>query len=214
MRKLILMLTALLWFTAAAYENDINADSVYVYNSWEAIFDQWPDTLLVNAGVSTDGAFDFEISTDDKEVNKMLKKESVALMLTDGTWLINSEWLKENFDANKKMSHYIPLYFSSKIAFVQWAPAHPNVGVSILGGLLGDPDLFAPETGKLYLLNFATANLDKLTPELLSELLSDYRDLQMRYEGMHDYREDYIISDFFLQYVQRITNDPNVPDLF
>ena len=47
----------------------------------------------------------------------------------------------------------------------------------------------------------------RVTPEVLSRLLEDYHDLQMRYEGMKDYKKRPVIEDFFFQFVDRATED-------
>ncbi len=43
---LLAMTTLAMCMTAQEYS--ARHDSVWVYNSWEAILDQWPDTLVVN----------------------------------------------------------------------------------------------------------------------------------------------------------------------
>ena len=47
----------------------------------------------------------------------------------------------------------------------------------------------------------------KVNHSYLSELLEDYHDLQMRYEGMKDYKKQYIIEDYFFKYIDRATGD-------
>ena len=56
----------------------------------------------------------------------------------------------------------------------------------------------------------------KITPESLSELLEDYHDLQMRYEGMKNHKKHEIIEDYFYKYIDRATEDilrPYIIDL-
>ena len=56
----------------------------------------------------------------------------------------------------------------------------------------------------------------RVNSDYLSELLEDYHDLQMRYEGMKDYKKDYIIEDYFFKYIDRASEDfmhPNILDL-
>ena len=57
----------------------------------------------------------------------------------------------------------------------------------------------------------------KITPSSLSELLEDYHDLQMRYEGMKDYKKREIMLDYFFKYIERANQDvmkPYILDLF
>ena len=49
--------------------------------------------------------------------------------------------------------------------------------------------------------------VQKVTPEVLSNLLESYHDLQMRYEGMKNYNKREIIHDYFYKYVDRATED-------
>ena len=56
----------------------------------------------------------------------------------------------------------------------------------------------------------------KVTPQVLSELLEDYHDLQVRYEGMKDYKKRPVIEYFFLMFVDRASQDfmrPYILDL-
>jgi hypothetical protein len=48
----------------------------------------------------------------------------------------------------------------------------------------------------------------------MSRLLEPYMDLRRRYESMRDYKETYMINNFFLQYVDRLNDDDSVPFLF
>ena len=44
----------------------------------------------------------------------------------------------------------------------------------------------------------------------------DYHDLQVRYEGMKDYKKPEIIEDYFYKYIDRVTGDfmkPYILDL-
>ncbi|MBQ9822475.1 MAG: hypothetical protein IJM58_10165, partial [Muribaculaceae bacterium] len=59
----------------------------------------------------------------------------------------------------------------------------------------------------LYYIDFKNHMVRKVTPEVLSELLEDYHDLKMRYEGMKNYKKREIIFDYFFKYVERATDD-------
>ena len=82
-------------FAAARMEASTGGnDTLMVYNSWEAIFDLIPDTIVANPEIKVRSEYDFEFkatSRDAKAVNKMLKNEAVAVCLGDTLWLINSD---------------------------------------------------------------------------------------------------------------------------
>ena len=193
-------------------------DTLMVYNSWEAIFDQWPDTVIVNPDIEAYTPCTIDIDSRDKETKKTLDN-AVAVALGDTIWLINTQWLKHNFSGDcKKMDCWVPLYFSAKVAFVQWTRYDANVGMSLLGAIFGDEELFNKDyettIPELYLINFEDQVVEKIDHKVLSRLLSYYPDLQRRYEGMKDYKKTYMINTFFLDYINRLNDDPNVPYLF
>ncbi len=188
----------------------VRHDSLYVYMSWEAMFDGVPDTIIMNPEVDAYTPYEVEFDCIKKDLNKMVKNEAVAVALGDTLWFVNSKWIKSNFKGDcKKMDSYVPLYFSSKVAFVQWAGfTVPKFFVSRtdIEACLDDPHL--------YLINFENAMVERITSDKLCEILDIYPDLKRRYMMMRDYDEEYMISDFFLQYVDRIGRDPSVPYLF
>ena len=61
-----------------------------------------------------------------------------------------------------------------------------------------------------YYIDFINRKVIKVTPEALVDLLEDYHDLQMRYEGMKDYRKRYMIQEYFFKFVDR---EPDVAGL-
>lgn len=193
-------------------------DTVYVYESWEAIFDQTPDAMLLNPDIEAFTPYDIDFTISDREQNRILHEETVALTVGDSIWLINTNWLRENFKGDcKKMIDWVPLYFSAKVAFIEWTDYKSSVGMSILGSLLGDPELFYddPEStvGDLYMLDFDEGRVYKVDHKRLSKLLEPYHDLKVRYEGMKDYKKPYMIRTFFLEYINRLNDDPTVPFL-
>ena len=64
-----------------------------------------------------------------------------------------------------------------------------------------------------YYIDFINRVVKKVTPSYLSELLEDYHNLQMRYEGMKDYKKREIIEDYFLKYIDRASSDVMRPDI-
>ena len=217
-RKLTILF--LLFIAAAvptiAQDYHLRHDTVYVYQSWEAIFDQYPDTMLVNPSIEAYNQFDIHISTSDQQVNEMLEDDAVAVAIGDTLWLVSASWMQRNFKGDcNKMNAWVPLYFNEKIAFVQWQQYRSEVGMQLLGALLGDPELFDkdPEemNGELYLIDFDLQRVYKLNHKVLSRLLDPYPDLLRRYVSMKDYKKQYMVESYFLEYIDRITADPTVP---
>ena len=230
MRATVMSLVAVVaLFAAARMEASTGGnDTLMVYNSWEAIFDLIPDTIVANPEIKVRSEYDFEFkatSRDAKAVNKMLKNEAVAVCLGDTLWLINSDWLKRNFKGDcKHFSRYVPLYYTGKIAFVQFQRNNPTVGGFLLNLLLdgvlgadsgiGMGDGYNGETPKLYWIDFDNLRVREVNKNLLLELLEPYPDLLQRYTFRQYQDETYLINEFFLDYVNRLNRDPEVPYLF
>lgn len=230
MRATVMSLVAVVaLFAAARMEASTGGnDTLMVYNSWEAIFDLIPDTIVANPEIKVRSEYDFEFkatSRDAKAVNKMLKNEAVAVCLGDTLWLINSDWLKRNFKGDcKHFSRYVPLYYTGKIAFVQFQRNNPTVGGFLLNllvdGVLGADsgigmgDGYNGETPKLYWIDFDNLRVREVNKNLLLELLEPYPDLLQRYTFRQYQDETYLINEFFLDYVNRLNRDPEVPYLF
>lgn len=220
MRRIYISLVLCIAVAMSALAQNYQArhDTVCVYNSWEAIMDQWPDTVVYNPAITVWTPYDIEFETIDKAANQMLKKQTVAVAVGDTTWLINTQWLRDNFKGDcKKMDDYAPLFFNAKVAFVQCVPTHTNLGMALLGSLLGDPDTFMGDPyndpSDFYWIDFETKRVDKITHKNLSQLLAVYPDLQRRYEQMHDYKERYMVHSFFIDFVRRVERDPAYPYL-
>lgn len=210
-RTIILFATILLTtlaFNVHAQQYKLRHDSLHVYLSWESMFDGESEYTILNPDINAYTDFDVEFDGIKKELRKLINDQAVAVALGDSLWYINSKYLKQNFKGDcKRMRDYVPLYFSAKIAFIQWGA--PRYGFYVSEDAAAESIV----TGELYLIDFDNKRVDKITPEKLSDLLSFYPDLRRRYEGMYDYQWQYVITDFFLQYVKRINDDPNVPYL-
>ena len=44
----------------SAQQYSARHDSLFVYNSWESIMDQWPDTVVINPEIAIWTPYDFE----------------------------------------------------------------------------------------------------------------------------------------------------------
>lgn len=210
---------ALILLTLSAFISSnakAQTDTIYIYESWEAIFDSEPDAMLLNPTIDAYTPFDIDFNINESSMNQALHNETVALTVGDSIWMLNTHWLNKNFKGDcRRMDHWVPLYFSAKIAFVTWTDYQIGLGRALLGGLLGDPYLFADESqfdnGDIYIIDFDDARVYKLDHKALSKLLEPYRDLKVRYESMKDYKKRHIIRTFFMEYINRLNDDPNVP---
>ncbi len=211
MKKVLsILILALLAIGARA---QIGTDTVMVYNSWDAIYDCRPDTVLINPDIIVHSAYDFEVKGHGKQLKKILKEQTVAIAIGDTTWLINSEYLKRNFKGEaKRFSHFLPMYFNSDILFVQYTNARPHFSTIMLGLLSGDPsyydydgDFYDDEVAPFYLVDFDNAMVYLIDHNFLLSLLDDFPDLRRRYESMRDCGETYMVNSFFLDYVKRIS---------
>jgi len=215
MKRTFLILASILMCIACASAQSesqykVRHDSLHVYLSWESMFDGVADTIIMNPEFDAVTPYNIEFDCIKKDLNKLVKNEAVAVAVGDTLWFVNSNWIKKNFEGPcKKMKNYVPLYFSAKVAFVQWAGfTVPEffVNRSNIEMFLDDPHL--------YILDFDNATVEQVTSDKLIDLLDMYPDLKRRYQMMRDYDEEYMIDDFFLQYVERLSQDPSVPFLF
>ena len=148
--------------------------------------------------IETITPYDVVITTDDSRISDRV----VAATLGDSIWLINTHYLRQNFGGDaKKLSDFVPLYFNEKVAFVV-----SDAAMSVKDILFGPSEDYYPE-GDYFYIDFQNRKVLKVTPAVLSALLEDYHDLQMRYEGMKDYKKRHIIEDYFFKYVDRATQD-------
>ena len=192
----------------AAADNSQPLDTVYFYDSWESMLDMQPSASLVGPDIETLTPFQVSITTGDNRINKMIENDHIAATLGDSIWLINSQYVRDNFSGDvSKLRDYIPVFFNEKVAFLTFAGYGDNFSLkTILFGDYMDEDDFS-EFMNYYYIDFQNQMVYRITPNVLSMLLEDYHDLQMRYEGMKDYKKKYIIEDFFFRYVDRCTQD-------
>ena len=191
-------------------------DTVYLYKSWTNMFDMEPYVYLpvpklVNVTADTPYKVYIDIRNGNTFGGNKYINSCVAATLGDSIWLINSEYLQREFkgDANK-LNAYVPFFFNDKVAFAVCV-AMPSVKELLLGTSEN-----APISVDYYYIDFKKREVIRVTPKVLSGLLEDYHDLQMRYEGMKDYKKREIIQDYFYMFVDRATDDimrPYILDL-
>ncbi len=199
-------------------------DTCRVWNSWEGLL--WgdaPDTTII-AEVSANSPYDFAIEPvapkrERKAVKKRLKADAVAMQADSVTWLANSDWLKKWMGGDcRNMAHWVPVYFSNKIAFLQWQHAS-SLGVSVanalLMGLIGidDIDLNANnyKPAHFYLLDFANNQVREVDHELLDELLDNYPRIKQRWQARKNYDKTEMVNEYFLMYVDALNADASAP---
>ena len=195
---IVLMVLAMTSIQAVALTSEMPHDTIYFYNTWEQMFNEEPVIALVDPWIETITPYDVVITADDSRISDRV----VAATLGDSIWLINTHYLRQNFGGDaKKLSDFVPLYFNEKVAFVV-----SDAAMSVKDILFGTSEDYYPE-GDYFYIDFQNRKVLKVTPTVLSALLEDYHDLQMRYEGMKDYKKRHIIEDYFFKYVDRATQD-------
>lgn len=181
-----------------AQDTSQHHDTLCIYQSWEAIFDRIPDQVLLDPYIEEISPYDIYFEAGDERADQMLKEESVAVTLGDSLWFVNSNWLHENFGGDsRKMDDWVPLYYTAKIAFVQWE------GLNFFG--------LTNDYADIYLIDFDEAKVSKVDYKLLTTLLDRYPDLQRRYVTMKDFKKNHIIQHYFFEYIERLNSDPTVP---
>ena len=209
----IIALTALLTVSLQLCAQNESSDSVYLYKTWTQMFDLTPEAVVIEPLVQVNNPYEVEILTMDPEVNEAIINNFVAATLSDSIWLVSSQYLKRNFKGDaKNLYGFVPLVYNEKVAFAVYGH------MSVVDFLFGESESSGASDGKkdYYYIDFLNRKVLRVTPKVLSGLLEDYHDLQMRYEGMKDYKKSEIIEDYFLKFIERASNDimrPNILDL-
>ncbi len=182
-------------------------DTAYFFNSWNQMLDFEPIAMLVNPYIQAPSPFMVYMGSDDEEVNRVLREKGfISAAIGEDVWLANSDYIQQEFDGDvMNFVSLVPLFFNSKIAYITFP-----VELSLKESFFTSDDTYA--VGYFY-IDFKNRKVKRVTHKYLSELLEDYPDLKMRYEGMKDYKKREIIEYFFLQYVYRATEDFMRPDI-
>ena len=184
-------------------------DTVYFYETWEQMFDLNPVAMAVDPDMYY-GAFECEFETSDEKFNNDIKENYLAAAINDSIWLINTEFFHKHFKKSDAsvVRNYVPLFFNDKVAYFIGA-ANPSVKELLFG------DNESIEADYFY-IDFVNLKVRRINSSTLSDLLEEYHDLQMRYEGMKDYKKRHIIEDYFFKYIDRASDDvmhPYILDL-
>ena len=188
-------------------------DTLYFYKTWQQMLDMQPPAYIVNPIIFPETPFEVYIETGYEEANETIENDYLALSQGDSIWLINSKFIKNYFKGDVKgLNGYIPVFFNDKVAYLT-----ANGPLKVKDILFGnDVDGVTSYTQAFYYIDFENRTVRHVTHSYLSELLSEYHDLQMRYEGMKDYKKQEIIEDYFYKFIDRATEDimrPYILDL-
>ena len=213
LKHIMLAAMSLMSVCATAQEMAIAYDTIYFYKTWEQMFDLQPTAYIVNPIIIAETPFEIYIETGYDETNQVIEKDYLALSQGDSIFLINSNYIKDFFKGDVKgLNGFIPIYFNDKVAFLT-----ANGPLKVRDVLFGnDIDGVTSYSQAFYYLDFMNRTVKHVSHNYLSELLTDYHDLKMRYEGMKDYKKREIIEDYFYKYIDRATEDfmrPYILDL-
>lgn len=211
-RMRILTLLAVAMFSIqAASAIEVPHDTIYFYKTWNQMMNLTPEALIIDPYIEMVTPYQIMFLTEDEDLNDAMLSDYVAATLGDSIWMISSDYVKRNFSGDtKKLNGYVPLFFNDKTAFMIYAKFDYIDRVIFENGNPVD------KTPDFYYMDFTHNNVIKVTSSALSALLEDYHDLQVRYEGMKDYKKPEIIEDYFYKYIDRVTGDfmkPYILDL-
>lgn len=208
MRNIWLVVMLVCSLHSLASEQELR-DTVYFYNNWEQMFNLDPKGIVVDPYIEQMSPFELHFYMSEDELSEMIVKKHIAASLGDSVMLINTYYLSKNFkgDANR-LSGFIPVFFNDKVAYAVYT-GDPSVKEILFGS--SEDDEWSME---YYYIDFQNNRVKRVTPSVLSELLEDYHDLKVRYEGMKDYKKRHIIEYYFLKYVERATQDIMRPSIF
>ena len=205
LRNIMLMAVAMTAFHAAADDGFYLNDTVYFYETWEQMYSDSP-VFAVTPWIYSVTPYELYFETGNERFDETIEEKFIAATLGDSVWLVNSNYVKKYFKGDaKKLNGFVPLFFSDRVAFAVYAGINDKLGLKEV--LFGDTDQDYSNAGNYYYFDFLNHKVLKVNPSVLSDLLEDYHDLQMRYEGMKDYKKRHIIEDYFYKYVDRANDD-------
>lgn len=185
------------------------SDTLRFYDTWEQMIKNKPAATLTSPDVEIYSLYEIYVWTDNDSASDMINRQHIAFSIGDSIWMLNSEYLKNNFKGDfMYFEKYIPVFFTDKAAFVN-VMAPVTVKDLISGGDGGEGTF----TSAYYFIDFTNRKVERVTHSYMSALLKDYHDLQMRYEGMKDYKKPYMIEEYLFQYINRASQDVMLPTI-
>ena len=227
MKRLPLIICIL--FASLVATSEVNADDyIAVYTSWQKVFANEPDTVLTDIGIEISSPYCINIKArngKDKTAKRIINDEALAVSVNDSVWFVNTGYLKKHYSgvALPFMSHYAPLYFNDKIIYTQYTndidnsflyqlSEYVNTGMGTVEALKFLTSYgFNLENAYIFTISPKTKTVDVVNDACMSKLLEPYLDLRRRYESMYFYAEPFVINYYFLEYIDRIEDDPSVP---
>ena len=193
-KKYILLLMLFFSATIASY------GKVLFFDTWQQVFDMKSVGFVSGTSVIMESPYELYFLKEEGEYDETYIEDHMAALWNDSIWLINSKYLKKNFSGDGSLLRgYVPLYFDERVAYAVYKP--------IMRSYCNE---------EFYYIDFQKADVRKVSRKYLLVLLKDYPDLLMRYEGMKDNNKPRIIEDYFLEYIDRATQDymrPCIVDL-
>ena len=201
-----------------AHAVETQHDTVYFFNTWEQMSYFEPVSMLQDPFIYAQSPLQVFFEIEDEKWNSVIEHDFLGASLGDSIWFINSNYLKNHFDGDVSLlKGYIPLSFNDKVAYFRYGGyAYGDSNVDIYYGLRsrkGSERTYNHINWHYYYIDFEHRKVLKVNHNVLSDLLKDYHDLQMRYEGMKDYKKDEVIEDYFLRFIDRVSSDPMWPDM-
>ena len=219
---------ALLVIAATIASIGVAQERLALYFDWHNISYNQPDTVVYDVGISVGSPYVITLKPfngKDKKLKKILKEKTLAVSVNDSVWFVNTSYLKKHYSgvALPFMSHYAPLYFNDKIIYTQYTndidnsflyqlSEYVNTGMGTVEALKFLTSYgFNLENAYIFTISPKTKTVDVVNDACMSKLLEPYLDLRRRYESMYFYAEPFVINYYFLEYIDRIADDPSVP---
>ena len=218
----------LLAVAAAIASSGFAQEKMAVFYNWHNISYNTPDTVVYDVGISIRSPYCVSLKPyngKDKKLKKLLNDKALAISVNDSVWFVNTSYLKKHYSgvALPFMSHYAPLYFNDKIIYTQYTndidnsflyqlSEYVNTGMGTVEALKFLTSYgFNLENAYIFTISPKTKTVDVVNDACMSKLLEPYLDLRRRYESMYFYAEPFVINYYFLEYIDRIADDPSVP---
>ena len=204
-------------------KHDKGTDTLWVYNSWDAVMYGGPDTMAVNPNIEINSPFNIKFKPtekDSKPLRKMIEKQSVVVSIGDSVWMMNSNFIRDSLQGYYKgiFENFVPLYFNEKMAFVQFLPTEISylpIQIDTFEGVMAGVGRYgiynAGDYGYVaiphFMIDMSTRQVTLVDRSYLLVLLERYPDMKRRYEMMQDQNEFYMINQFFWDYVDRVSRE-------
>lgn len=212
--KLTLIVLATVMCTMRSAALTVTNDTLYIYDTWQQMLDKTPKKMVINPLFDVVSPHEIYIVTGNEKLDRKLIDDHLAISMGDSIWLLSTTYLKKHFTGDvKHLNGYAPVFFNGKAAYIT-----QQGKLSLKDCLIGSAVDFeyTSHAADYYNIDFVNREVKKVTPDNLSELLNAYHDLQMRYEGMKDYKKHEIVEDYYFKYIDRLTQDvmrPNILDI-